>query len=140
MLMRRLSLWLKVLATGSLTMLLSACYGTITTLAVMYGAPVTDVRGSVKTVRKGDKGPLPGIEISYTQGDPTDFGAENWKPLGSTDETGMLDYELTNEGWGNFSVKAEDTDGPANGGEFETLVVEAVDEAVEILEMDPKVP
>lgn len=135
--MRSFSLWLKVLATGSLTMLLSACYGTI---AVMYGVPLTDLRGSVKTVRKTDGLPLPGIEISYTKGDPTDLSTENWKPLGKTDPTGTLDYLLTTEYWGQFSVKAEDTDGADNGGDFQTQVREVVDEAVEVLELDPKAP
>lgn len=135
--MRSVSLWLKLLATGSLTMLLSACYGTI---AVMYGVPVTDLRGSVKTVRRTDGLPLPGIEISYTHGDPADLSTENWMPLGKTDVTGSLDYFLTNEIWGNFSVKAEDTDGEGNGGDFQLQVREVVDEAVEVLELDPKAP
>ena len=129
---KKLALVLKIFATGSLSLLLSACYGVV---QVMYGVPM-GLRGIVK-VKSSENVALPGIKVSYkvlTTGQPDPL---NWNQLGLTDSLGSLDYALYDFQGPEYSLKllVEDVDGVENLGEFSPTTL-VVDEWEEIVNLD----
>jgi len=130
--MKRISWFFKFLATGTFTMLLAACYGTI---QVMYGVPYS-MRGLVKTRKIGTDIPVQGIKVSYQirQGAVSDSG--DWSEIDVTDGEGALAYDIIAEPDDVLFIKLEDMDGELNEGNFEATTI-TVDEAVEVVELVP---
>lgn len=128
---RRLSLLFKLLATGSLSMLLSACYGVV---VAMYGVPYR-LTGGVR-VQTADKLPLPEIKVSYRQWPVSSPEPTGWTALQPTDQNGLSGYYLDPDLGENLRLRLEDADGPANGGNFLPQEV-LVDEQEELVILDP---
>jgi hypothetical protein len=129
-----MSMILKLLATRSLSMLLSACYGSI---QAMYGVFATLRRGI--HVRKADSTPLPQIKVSYTATEAGLPESNDWYDLGRTDARGTLAYRVVADPPDSLKVRLVDDDGPAKGGAFmeKTLVVDEVDEIGTLDEAKP---
>ncbi|MBN1646945.1 MAG: hypothetical protein JW874_02830 [Spirochaetales bacterium] len=108
----RISKVLKLLATGSLSLLLSACYG-------------PQFRSLAYTVTNEDDDPVPELRVSLV-----DSGS-NTIDMTSTDSEGffeLLDFD-NYTGTESRLIIIEDTDGPANQGEFETREIDPDDYA-----------
>lgn len=99
---------LKFVATGAITLMLSACYGVVT---AMYGAPVPNNFKSCQVIAKSNDGlRLPGIKVTLI-----DFYAVP-HAMGYTNEFGFQDFSF--EYMGSEKLLLEDMDGVKNGGEF----------------------
>jgi hypothetical protein len=125
--MKRVGLIFKLLATGTLTMMLAACYGTIMTLHNgLYGR-----RSGVIKVLNPESMPIPGIKISYTTSleanNPPD--STSWQPLGDgyTDPDGALRYTKYLDAYEILLVMLEDVDAEQNGGPYATLIIPVED-------------
>jgi putative lipoprotein (rSAM/lipoprotein system) len=134
MIMKKVGLILKLLATGTLTMMLAACYGTI---QAMYGVPYSRRSGVIK-VQRNDTTPIPGIKVMYTT-DPnasSTSGNPGWQPLGHgyTTPDGILQYSEYLDYHEQMYAMLVDVDGVENGGPYTTLVI-TVDETEEIVTM-----
>ena len=84
----------------------------------MYGAPDVDFTVKGKVTDESGK-PIPGISVSLSEVFGTDEGFKPFNLLDSvkTDENGA--YIIYGGGYiKEIQVKAEDVDGPLNGGEF----------------------
>jgi hypothetical protein len=137
--MKKVSLILKLLATGTLTTLLAACYGTI---QVMYGVPYGQRSGTIRVQREGDGDepiPIPGIKVTYTTYPDYSQPEAYWSELGTgyTDGTGMLGYSVYLDDHETLTVRLEDVDEGENGGLFDTQEIN-VDESVETVTMTLK--
>jgi hypothetical protein len=123
---------LKFLATGTFTMMLAACYGTI---QVMYGVPYA-LRGMVKARKAGTDIPVAGIKVSYLlfQGAAPESG--DWSEIDLTDEEGTLAYVIQAEPDDGLLIKLEDLDGELNEGSFAETIL-TVDEHLEVVELMP---
>lgn len=122
--MNTLSKVFRIAATGAVSMMLAACYGTPEPLA-MYGAPPDDGWRTLSLRVKTAMGePVEGIRVSFIpySGDPS--------VLGNTDSAGelLLDYEV---GAGEL-LGLDDTDGPDNGGDFQSRAVDIPPETYEL--------
>ncbi len=133
--MKKIGLFLKLLATGTLTMLLAACYGTI---QVMYGVPYSQRSGVIK-VKRTDNTPIPGIKVMYTTDPDATYilDSPSWRqPMGEihTDAEGSLQYIEYLDDYELLWAKLEDVDGEDNGGHYATQVI-TVDDTEEIVIM-----
>ena len=135
--MKKIGLFLKLLATGTLTMLLAACYGTI---QVMYGVPYSQRSGIIK-VQSSDTppSPIPDIKVTFYS---TVLAANQlpdsstWQFLreGYTADAGSLQYTEYLDDHEMLLAKLEDVDGDVNGGPYATQVI-TVDDTEEIVIM-----
>lgn len=129
--MKRISTLLKLIATGSFTLLLSACYGVYYFVDKKIKVTVTNTQGE----------PVQGIKVTYTEG----FKGE--VPL---EEEFYTEYPQTTDEYGEtlitasverdtkaLFVKVEDIDGGENLGDFKTQIIE-VDEENERIILEPK--
>jgi hypothetical protein len=107
---------LRVLVTGSFTMLLSACYGVTVPFSKRFIA------------KNSDGEAIKGLEISYK----TFEDSVEWFLSGETDIDG--EHYLTTYGFGGetYSFKVEDTDGAENLGEFTTKYFNELDDTEDI--------
>jgi len=81
--MKKISSCLRFLATGTMSLLLTACYG-VKQVAVMYGMPTTVSRiGSFKILKNNE--PVEDIMVVYN-----DIGAE----VDYSNKEGIVQYEL----------------------------------------------
>jgi len=117
--MKYLSRILKFVATGSLTILLSACYGVV---QAMYGVPINDMRGVIRA-KKSDATPIPGIKVSWRSGFPAQGDGVPWSDLGLTDPQGAIGYDVIVPLNAAMVARMQDVDGAANGGDFLEAVV-----------------
>jgi len=122
-------MFLKLLATGTFTLLVACCYG------VMYGIPGSLRSGTVRArTQSGD--PVPGLSVRFLTGYAG--YADSWyeSRTGTTDAAGACAYDVMVMDGESLKASLSDVDGPANGGTFadEELIV---DEADEIVTMDP---
>ncbi len=106
--MKRLSKILRILATGSLTMLLQACYGVVMRMDDFD----TTFLKAIDT--NGEE--IPELRISYQNKTYT----SNWEVYGSTDEFGEIGIENQIYLDSNTNLKIEDIDGEKNHGDFVT--------------------
>lgn len=106
--MKRLSKILRILVTGSLTMLLQACYGVVASMEPIYfiRLKAVDTNGEA----------IPELKISYQNNTYTN----DWEVLGSTDESGEIGIDEQTYLDSNTNLKIEDVDGVENLGDFET--------------------
>lgn len=105
--MKRISKWLKFLATGSVSLFLSACYGVQQEFQLEASRRVT-----VNT--KSEEGTLiPGLRVSfqYAGEETTNY----WNPLGETNDSGSISFELQPSPTDNIYIKIEDIDKEVNG-------------------------
>jgi hypothetical protein len=140
---RRISIALKLLATGTFSLLLTACYGTV---AMMYGVPAALRSGVIKVITKGSGAnpvAVPGIKISlmgaYAELPSADD--PNWLPIDAiSDQTGSLAFS-TYMDYHRYYAKLEDANDPLldNGADYATTIV-VVDEDPETVEIDTVVP
>lgn len=132
--MKKVGLILKLLATGTLTMLLTACYGAI---QVMYGVPYSRRSGLIR-VQRADTTPIPGIKVMYTTDPDASYmlDSPSWQPMGvgQTDSEGALQYTEYLDDYELLWAKLEDIDGEEHGGQFATQVI-AVDDSIEDVTM-----
>lgn len=108
---------LKVLITGSVTMILTACYGIV--------APSRFFNGKFTLKDKKDQ-TIPDLKISF-QTAIGEAKEENWSDAGVSDENGEFEYgyELFEDE--SLYFKVEDVDGSDNYGDFKTVEFEAVE-------------
>ncbi|MCF6334369.1 MAG: hypothetical protein L3J12_01330 [Spirochaetales bacterium] len=99
---------LKFIATGSLALMLTACYG------VMYGVSSKVVNGKV-SVKNTNGEPIPGLKLSIVE-DGTNVVASE-----ITDNLGVGELMIdTYNSWFDYQVYAEDIDGLANNGYYKS--------------------
>lgn len=106
-LLRRIFL---LLGTGSMTVLLAACYG----VPFMYGKRLESIR--VLFLDSVNRLPIPGLKINA-----------GWlSNAATTDTNGCVSLVITNLPPMSFSapITVQDTDGPANQGYFNTTTHE----------------
>ncbi len=84
--MNRITRWLKFIATGSASLLLSACYG-----VQQQMDPLTCVSHALST-KSEDGTAIPGIRVSYQYAQ--EETTEHWTPLGITNDSGAILIEL----------------------------------------------
>lgn len=107
---------LKVLITGSLTMILQACYGIV--------APTRHLVGKVVVKNSKDQ-KIPGIKVSYKL-IYDNVESTSWTESGHTDSDGVLEYDVDLNEDEKLYLKIEDVDGTENLGDFKTKELEAV--------------
>ncbi len=127
--MNTLSKVFRIAATGAVSMMLAACYGTPAAMygspVAMYGAPPDDYWRTLSLRVKNVMGePIEGIRVSFIpySGDPS--------VLGNTDSAGelLLDYDVS----AGELLGLDDTDGPDNGGDFQSKAVDIPPETYEL--------
>ncbi len=108
---RLVSAFLKLLATGTLSVLLAACYGVI---QVMYGVPTRSGKILVKDATDG-KG-VPGIKVAFKTGIvPNEPSSGDWEPYPAlSDAGGAIAYAVTGFD-GPLYARLEDADPLADG-------------------------
>lgn len=87
----------------------------------MYGMPTADYNVDL-TVTDGSGNPIEGIKVYFGHYPPVDH---------FTDKDGKLKLELKRVSFP--SAKLEDVDGPANGGEFEELILDYDDFKLDLI-------
>ncbi|MBN2625359.1 MAG: hypothetical protein JXA95_01735 [Spirochaetales bacterium] len=101
--MKRISLWLKFLATGSFTLLLSACYGVIMTLEKVHRS------GSFVITDSNTGNPIEGIKVTYDGSYSSDY----------SNNSGIVNYNIDIESYSSslepITIYLSDVDGIANG-------------------------
>jgi hypothetical protein len=124
--MKKIGLFMKLLATGTLTMLLAACYGTI---QVMYGVPYSQRSGIIK-VQNSDTppSPIPDIKVTFysTVLDANQLpDSSTWQFLreGPPAHAGSLLYTEYLDDHELLLAKLEDIDDELNGGPYATQVI-----------------
>ncbi len=124
--MKKLSLFFKLLATGSATMLLAACYGTY---AAMYGMPVYDRSGSFQIIDSDTEDPIEGLKVSYEDED----GSFDY-----TDSYGMISYNLFTSYTDEINVIIEDVDDSENGmyPALTVKTIDADDDSIDVLRLE----
>ncbi len=95
---------LKFIATGTISLLLTSCYGTI---QAMYGVPFR-LREATIRARTGDNRPIPGLSVV--------IHGDHFLESGKTDASG--EAVLTADPDVDLSLLIRDIDGAANLGEF----------------------
>jgi len=133
--MKRFKTVLQFLATGTLTMLLSACYGAVEMIMPMYGVPYSRRTILLRTVDSATKAPVQAISVSYRY-----LPAGTWQSFGSgaTDRYGEASQALYLDSTDEIAIRVVDVDGPLNGGTYaEQSVVVDVDTATatEVLQL-----
>lgn len=107
--MRKLYAFIKFIAMGSLTLILTACYGAI---EVMYGVPYRLLNGKVR-IKDSQNTPIPGLSVVLA------VKYDNYQVLSTvTDQDGVADLQFEDI-YSDLDVKVIDTDGENNGGTFE---------------------
>ncbi len=110
--MSRLKKFLRVLVTGSFTMLLSACYGVM----IPFSA-------TLRVKNEDGTSEIPELKISY-KNYPED---EIWMDAGTTDYNGEFQFSTMNYSNEEYAFKIEDVDFGENLGDFQTKVVSLED-------------
>lgn len=128
--MKKAALFFRILATGTISVLFTACYGTI---QAMYGVP-SSIGGIIRTVKR-DNTPVPGIKVSYKITYSSGTVPDTWNNLGQTGATGQLEYEVACDPEDTLSLKVEDLDGQENGGDFVSQIL-IVDESSETVTLE----
>jgi hypothetical protein len=118
--MKNLRKILKILATGTCSLVLAACYGMVYTMQ--------ELTGSIRTVRADDGAAVPGLEVELHN------GAEVLT-VGTTDAQGRFSYSITAPDSAEVYATVTDVDGPANGGTFAEKTVPVSDDPLSV-EMD----
>ncbi len=95
---------LKFLATGTISLLLTSCYGTI---QAMYGVPITFRDAKITTTTASGK-PIEGLVVKYDSGGLS--GAR------ATSETGEAEFTIDTSA--TTTIAVSDVDGPAHEGDF----------------------
>lgn len=95
---------LKFLATGTISLLLTSCYGTV---QAMYGVPITFREAKVTTITASGK-PIQGLVVKYDSGGLSDTLA--------TSEAGEAKFTIDSSA--TTTITVSDVDGPAHEGEF----------------------
>lgn len=116
--------FLRLAITGSTTLILAACYGTPMDQRDLY-----DLKEKKLTTKDSVGNPIPGLQVQL-------YENQNPRAQKQTDDAGMVLFIYQDEG-AQYHFKVEDTDGPANGGEFqsqEVLVGDAEDYTVTLSE------
>jgi len=105
--MKRISKWLRIVATGSVSLMLAACDGTPAGLA-HPDDELLDLRVLARTGVSG----IPGIRVTFVTSDPDDVNPVK----GTTGADGSLDFRY--DPYQGSKLLLQDVDGVANGGEF----------------------
>lgn len=116
--MKKISRWLKLIATGSMSFILSACYGVMKEFDEGVDATV-DLR-----VESEDGVIIPNLQVSYQYAgiDTTEY----WSVAGLTNDSGIIQLDLTYYTDEMIYIKIEDIDEEVNGS-FETKVIHLTD-------------
>jgi hypothetical protein len=125
------SIFLKVLATGTFSLFLAACYGVMT---AMYGVPAR--YGTIRVKDSATKAPIPGIRVSFKSWASSQAETiAQWEPYPVlSDGGGEIDYEY---GYVDATLyaKLEDIDEAANGSYAPRIAT--IDGSYEDVELDP---
>ena len=124
--MKKMSLFLKIIATGSVSLLLAACYGTY---AAMYGMPVTQRAGSFKIVDADTDEPIEGIRVSYLDEEST---------INYSNKDGLVEYNISICDIDEITVFLEDVDENQNGKypEYTTESIDGDDDTLDIIRLN----
>ncbi len=116
--MSKISKWLKLIATGSVSLLLSACYGVQTQIE-------PEIKKTFNLITQSNDGLLiPDLKISFQYGDTAED--DYWTHIGETDESGAITLELSYYPETAVFLKVEDVDGELNGS-FKSKVIKITD-------------
>ena len=110
--MKKTSALLKLIATGSLSIILTACYGMV---APMYGIPYAIKnygKGRIKTI-DGNGKVIPALKVTMLE-------LNKIVSDSVTDDEGEYAYELSSMTEYDNKLRIEDVDGENNGGKFKT--------------------
>ena len=107
---------LRILVTGSFTMLLSACYGVMMPFSATIKAENSEGYG------------IPDLKISY-KNYPED---EAWMDAGNTDHNGEFQFSTSNYSDEEYNFKIEDVDG-SDYGSFQDKIVNLEDDLDNII-------
>ena len=121
--MKKIAKMLKFIATGSMALLLSACYG------VAYQIEQRSIRVKVKARTTSDE-PIPGLAVSWGVGSKP----SHWIPAGKTDTTGMALVACDTNIEDTVKIKIEDIDGDTNGVYVAKTII--ADDTVKVVTMD----
>lgn len=120
--MKPISRMLKLIATGSVSLILAACYGVVYTMQQISGT---------FTVRSSETNePIPGLKVTLAGAGVRDNG--------QTDDNGRFSFDVYPSGPEPVTATITDVDGTANGGDFGTAVVEYVDGGNRDVILDPR--
>jgi hypothetical protein len=110
--MSKIRTLIKIIITGSATMILTACYG-------VY-MPLSRFKGKLQVTNKASE-PITGIKVSYESAE--------FQEVGYTDKNGDVEYDIDSYGSNTINFKFEDIDGTDNLGEFKPITQEIAIEA-----------
>lgn len=129
---RWLKMGLKLLATGTSTMLLAACYGVV---QAMYGPPAGYREGRIQVVGN-DGESLPGIKVSFQESDSQNPDPNAWFAAGVTEADGTHDYAFAVDA-AYLHVKLSDIDNDTSVVYEEKTAIVDEDPEIVTLEIEP---